>query len=164
MGDNTIRAANLALSKRKIREVAQMAEDALPRAIERALILMDTCTSDNCGHGADAHGAMDSETGRRDTRGICTKMCGCQSFKWGVTLNETLGMVRELSALSRHEKRMDNDLGLDKREVQEQVAWLVGIDISEFKRMTAEQRERVVLAQAGRVVDVPKIESDPATP
>lgn len=120
----------------KIREAAMMAEDALPRAIERALVLFDSCAG--CGHTSEKH----------REGGTCGTMCGCGRFVWSVSMAEALATVKGLAELARHGERMDRDLGLDKQVMPVLIPW-AGVDVAKWKMMTQDEQDRLLLERMG---------------
>jgi ribosomal protein L32 len=123
-------------------EVAARSEEALPGVVEAALTRLVVCGT--CGHAR----------GRHKEDGPCGRCVGgqgepCGVFSWSVTQAEINGTVVMLAGLSRHKERIDRDLGLDKVQISETIKWLPGVNVAEWKKMTAEEQDRKLLEQIG---------------
>lgn len=125
-------------------ELARLSEEATPSVLSAVLEKFWACG--NCTRSRDDH-----------------PQANCKVWVAGFGMKDGLELLDRLTEFSLHEAKVEDALGLKKKEVAEQVSWLVGVDVAEFKRMTASERERALLERMGTVIDVTHRET-PALP
>lgn len=121
-------------------ELARLSEEATPSVLSAVLAKFWECGK--CKREKDDHPQAD-----------------CHAWMAGFGMRDGLELLDRLTEFSLHEAKVEDALGLKKKEMAEKVPWLVGIDVGAFKRMTAAERERKVLeAMGSTVIDVPVLE------
>ena len=120
-------------------ELARLSEEATPAVLSAVLKKFWACG--NCGLEKDAH-----------------PRANCKDWVAGFGMKDGLELLDRLTEFSLHEAKVEDALGLKKKEMAERVPWLIGIDVGAFKRMTQDERERKVLEAMGgtKVIDVVK--------
>lgn len=124
-------------------ELARLSEEATPAVLSAVLAKFLACG--NCGLEKDSHPQKD-----------------CHQWVAGFGMKDGLELLDRLTEFSLHEAKVEDALGLKKKEMAEKVPWLIGIDVGAFKRMTQDERERKVLEAMGSVIDVPALPGPPA--
>lgn len=99
-----------------------------------------------CGHPRERH-TSDGPCGR------CVGALGepCRVFEWSVTVGEIVQSLTYMKAMTRHEQRVDADLGLDVKKVAvvgspiAEMLEAAGYTVEDMKRMSASERADKVL-------------------
>jgi hypothetical protein len=119
--------------------LAEVAEKATPEVLQRVLDLFHGCGrvigETRCGRREKAHPQKD-----------------CERWMPMYGVQQGLELLSVLAKFSRHEEKVDDELGLGKVKVQVEAGSglmgaivAAGITLEEFKRLTVEERSRVVL-------------------
>jgi hypothetical protein len=132
-----------AIALYKAYELSDLASDGMPDTVRTAIEMVGECA---CGHGRHEE--------------VCAR-CACVDYRHRATLGEVAVVIKILAGLSRHEARLDNDLGFNKQEQREVIAWMPGTTVAEWKGMTAEEQDARMLAlMGGRVVEAEKVDKE----
>jgi hypothetical protein len=121
--------------------LARLAEDATPALLTTALEMFHACAFTDvlgaaCGRAKAAHP-------QKDHRAWVPRYGALEAIR----------LIEMCTMLSRHEGKVDRELGLDKHTPPVVVAWL-GITADEAKRLTPEELDRRMLeVMGGQVVD-----------